>query len=94
MRQLLGPYKGYFILAESIPEGARYAGEAGIYESDPDVHPGTRPLYKVRSVGAYDGEARAMMAAEYQARGLIDDLPPCWEPFTTPGELGSTSTRY
>ena len=94
MEQVLGPFKGYYVVCDALAQGARFAGEARIFDRDPVQYTDGVPLRLVRSIGAYDSQTRAMQAAEYQARGVIDDLPPCWDPFTTPGELGSTSTTY
>ena len=94
MEYILGPFKGYYIVCDTLAQGARFAGEARIFDRDPVQYSVGTPVRVVRSIGAYDSQPRALQAAEYQARGVIEDLPPSWAPFTTPGELGSISTTY
>lgn len=89
MERITGPYRGYFIAAHAVPQEDRYAGHACICTDKPESSKQARALERVASVGVYADEERAVQAAEYQARFIIDGLAPNWEPFTDPGFLVS-----
>lgn len=80
-----GPYRGYFIVLSAYPVNDKFAGRAGICAERPHGDGRARALEEVSSRGAYDTADKAMQAAEYQARFVIDGLTPNWAPFTAPG---------
>lgn len=82
---MAGPYKGYFILTWAFLLNEKFSGRAAICSERPVPGKAPRKLEEVGSVGAYDTEEKAMQAAEYQARYVIDGLTPNWAPFTAPG---------
>ena len=85
LQRISGPYKGYYVLAFALPVNGKFAGRAKIYVERPGADRNVRSLEKVSSVGAYATEEKAVQAAEYQARYVIDGLTPNWAPFTAPG---------
>ena len=89
MERITGPYRGYFIAAFSVPQEARYAGRAYICTDKPDTLKDAHRVEQVSSVGVYADQERAVQAAEFQARFIIDGLDQNWEPFTAPGFLVS-----
>jgi hypothetical protein len=83
-------YKGYFIGSFCTPVGdGRYVGRAQICTHRPSSNAKAKPVEEVQSVGAYADGARALKAAQHQARQVIDSLTPNWDPFTNPGWLVS-----
>ncbi|TWO68056.1 hypothetical protein FN976_24250 [Caenimonas sedimenti] len=83
-------YKGYFITAyarEMMPK--TFVGFCDISNERPSDQGAVNVLERVQSVGAYELEQRAVQAAEFQARQVIDQLKPNWDPFTAPGGLTS-----
>lgn len=80
-----GPYRGYFIVSSTYPVNDKFAGRAGICAERPRGDGRAQSLEEVSSMGAYDTADKAMQAAEYQARFVIDGLAPNWAPFTAPG---------
>ena len=89
MERITGPYRGYFIAAFSVPQEARYAGRAYICTDKPRTLKDAQRVEQVASVGVYADQERAVQAAEFQARFIIDGLEQNWEPFTAPGFLVS-----
>jgi hypothetical protein len=89
MERITGPYRGYFIAALSVPQHARYTGRAYICTDKPETVHDARRFEQVSSVGVYAEQERAVQAAEFQARFIIDGLDQNWEPFTAPGVLVS-----
>lgn len=85
LQRISGPYKGYFILAFAIAVNDRFAGRARICLDRPSPDRKVRAFEQVSSVGSYESEEKAVQAAEYQARFIIDGLTPNWAPFTAPG---------
>jgi hypothetical protein len=82
-------YRGYFVAAFTQPAGdGRYIGHARICIQRPESAAAASGIEKLSSVGAYADEGRALTAAEFQARQLLDGLQPNWEPFTAPGAVG------
>ena len=81
-------YRGYFVAAwtQHVGEGS-FIGLARICIERPERAADAMAMEKLSSVGTYEDEARALGAAEFQARQLLDGLQPNWEPFTTPGSL-------
>lgn len=81
-------YKGYFIGSFALPSGdGRFMGRAQICVERPKNAQSAKPLEQVSSVGNYPDADKAVRAAEYQARTIIDSLGPNWAPFTAPGSL-------
>jgi hypothetical protein len=89
MERITGPYRGYFIAAYAVPQESRFAGHAWICTDKPETVRDAHRVEQVSSVGVYANQERAVQAAEYQARFIIDGLDPNWEPFTNPGFLVS-----
>jgi len=89
LERVTGPYQGYFIAAFSSSVDGGYAGHALICTERPGDIRHARPLEMVSSVGEYPDAEKAVRAAEYQARCVIDGLRPNWDPFTAPGFLVS-----
>ncbi|MBI5276987.1 MAG: hypothetical protein HY854_11040 [Burkholderiales bacterium] len=82
-------YRGYFVAAFTQSTGdGRFIGHARICIQRPDSASGADGVERLSSVGAYEDETRALTAAEFQARQLLDGLQPNWEPFTAPGAVG------
>ena len=83
-------YKGYFVGAYPLADGPkRFYGCAQICTELPDDRFKAHSIENVTSVGSYDTPERAMEAAQFQARQVIDSLGPNWDPFTAPGALDS-----
>lgn len=89
LERVTGPYQGYYIAAFSTSAEVGYVGHALICNERPGDVRQARPLETVRSVGQYPDPEKAVRAAEYQARTVIDGLRPNWDPFTAPGFLVS-----
>lgn len=87
MKRTTGPYKGYFIISRTYPDGVKFFGRAWISTERPDAAGRAKSLEEFRSVGSYETEEKAMHAAEYQARQAIETMMPNWAPFTVPGNL-------
>jgi hypothetical protein len=56
MKRTTGPYKGYFILSRTYPDGARFFGRAWISTERPEAGARARSLEEFRSVGSYESE--------------------------------------
>jgi hypothetical protein len=83
-------YKGYFVGSYCVASGdGRFVGRAQICTHRPSSQARAKPVEQVQSVGAYPDAARALKAAQHQARQVIDSLTPNWDPFTNPGWLVS-----
>ena len=81
-------YRGYFVATSTQPAGdGRFIGLARICIERPEHAADAVAIEKLSSVGAYPDEARALGAAEFQAKQVLDGLQPNWEPFTAPGSL-------
>jgi hypothetical protein len=77
-------YKGYYIRSAAVGAGA------GLFSGLADITvegsaPDAKVLERAISAGKYDSEEKAMQAAEYRARQVVDNLRPTWAPFTEPG---------
>jgi hypothetical protein len=83
-------FRGYYVAVYTRPAaGSRYVGHAAICVEHPEDPEHANALERVASVGSYTDEERALQAAEFQARSVIDGLQPNWAPFTAPGALAS-----
>jgi hypothetical protein len=92
MHRISGPYRGYFVAAYTVEARGGFVGYGMACI--------TRPQSAWRAQGAadvissiYPNELQALVAAEHKVRLEIDELPPSWAPFTTPGALVD-STKY
>jgi hypothetical protein len=84
-------YRGYFVASYTQPVGSgRFIGHAKLCLDRPEDPEGADALEKVSSLGAYGHEDKALQAAEFQARQVIDNLRPNWAPFTSPDQIMST----
>lgn len=89
MAKISGPYRGYFMVTTALAVGGRsFVGRTQITTTRPEPDQPVEVLEQVTSSAAYESRERAMQAAEYQARQILDGMVPCWEPFTVPGILG------
>lgn len=83
-------YKGYFVGAYPMRDTeGRYIGRAQICIELPAAPESARAMEEVTSVGSYETHERAVEAAQFQARQVIDGLGPNWDPFTAPGTLNT-----
>ncbi|HVZ42826.1 MAG TPA: hypothetical protein VHA82_03365 [Ramlibacter sp.] len=81
-------FKGYFVASYTQQVGdGRYIGHAKLCLERPRDPASANALEKVTSVGAYPDEAKALQAAEFQARQVIEGLRPNWAPFTSPDQM-------
>ena len=87
MERITGPYKGYYIAAFTLRREGLHGGYAAICVDKPAMARQAKGLEQVASEGSYGEEERALQAAEFQARFIIDGLTPNWAPFTAPGML-------
>lgn len=81
-------FKGYYVAAytRTVSPG-QFIGRATICVDRPTRAEWATGEERVTTVGTYADEAKALHAAEFQARQLIDGLQPNWDPFTGPGSL-------
>jgi hypothetical protein len=84
-------FQGYYVAAytQRVGDGL-YIGHAKISVERPRDPATSEALEQVSSVGSYADELRALQAAEFQARQVIDSLQPNWAPFTAPGAVATT----
>lgn len=81
-------FKGYYVAAYTVAVGpGQYIGQAGICVDRPARADRAVAAERVSTIGTYTDEAKALSAAEFQARQLIEGLQPNWDPFTAPGSL-------
>ena len=83
-------YRGFFIAAyaETVAPG-QHVGQAVICVDRPANARLAQGVERVSTVGVYDDESRALQAAEFRARQLVESLQPSWDPFTEPGSINS-----
>jgi hypothetical protein len=84
MQRRSGPYAGYFIAAEAVAVGQRFVGHAKVSVAPLNGDPHAGVVAQVQTIGAYVTPDEAIWAAEFQARMLIDGLPPDWDPLDKP----------
>lgn len=81
-------YRGYFVAAYTQRAGdGFYVGRAAICVQRPPSAARADGVERVSSIGLYRDEAKALGAAEFQAREVLDSMQPNWEPFTAPGMM-------
>ena len=83
-------YRGSFVgsYPRHVGDG-QYMGCAQICVDRPAGQDSAKPMERVFSVGTYPTEDKAVHAAEFQAKQIIDGLGMNWAPFTEPGGLRS-----
>lgn len=81
-------FKGFYVAAYTRSVGpGQFIGHANICVDRPARAEWAQPAERVTTIGTYEEESKALHAAEFQARQLIDGLQPNWAPFTAPGSL-------
>ena len=87
MERISGPYRGYFMVTTARGFEGRFVGRTCVTSTRPQPGEPAEVVEEVISSSVYKSRDRAMQAAEFQARQVLDGMAPCWEPFTMPGVL-------
>lgn len=88
MEQRIFAAQGYYVAccAREVGPGT-FVGHARICVDRPEDYDSAKALEKLASIGTYPDAERALKAAEFQARQVIESLQPNWAPFTAPGSM-------
>ncbi len=84
MDRVSGPYKGYYIAAYTVANGATFVGYAKICVTEPD-NVWNAQSEKLTCAPGSRTEHEALVAAERKARQAIADM--VGDPVTAPGAL-------
>jgi hypothetical protein len=85
MHRISGPYRGYFVAAYTSSVKGGFIGLGKVSATRPVGDWWQRSPADFTS-SIYPSEQQALVAAEHKARLEIEQLPPSWDPFNSPGK--------